>query len=221
MTELQEVQEKDRAGHKDMGRTGILGGTFDPIHLAHLAMGRRAMEEAELDRVLFMPSKNPPHKRGRDISSENMRRDMIQLAIEGEDGFFFSDFELRRQEITYTARTLSLLREEQPEEEFYFILGGDSLFYFEKWYHPEVILQHARILAFARDGMGRRQMEERAKILMERFGGEIQVVSMPWMDISSSDIRNRVSRGESVEGFLSSAVYHYILETGCYRKADQ
>lgn len=199
-----------------MGRTGILGGTFDPIHLAHLAMGRRALEEQQLDRVLFMPSKIPPHKLDRQISPENIRRDMVQLAIEGEEGFFFSDFELRRQEVTYTARTLSLLKREQPREEFYFILGGDSLFYFDKWKQPEVILRHAVILAFARGGMGEGQMEMQAKYLTGRFGGEIRIIYMPCIDISSSEIRDRLSRGESVRDLVPAPVYDYILKTGCY-----
>lgn len=203
-----------------MGKTGILGGTFDPIHLAHLAMARRAMEVEELDRVLFMPSKNPPHKMDRRIAPENVRRDMVELAVAGEAGFYFSDFEFRRQEITYTARTLSLFQREQPEEELYFILGGDSLFYFEKWYRPEEILRHATLLAFSRDGLSRHQMEERAAMLMERFGGEIRVIPMPWMDMSSSGIRERIIRGEPVREYLPPGVYRYILETGCYQQGE-
>lgn len=208
------------AGLQDVGKTGILGGTFDPIHLAHLAMARRAMEAEELDRVLFMPSKNPPHKMNRRIAPENVRRDMVELAVAGEAGFYFSDFEFRRQEITYTARTLSLFQREQPEEELYFILGGDSLFYFEKWYRPEEILRHATLLAFSRDGLSRHQMEERAAMLMERFGGEIRVIPMPWMDMSSSGIRERIIRGESVREYLPPSVYRYILETGCYQQGE-
>lgn len=200
-----------------MGKTGILGGTFDPIHRAHLAMGRAALEAEQLERVLFMPSKIPPHKKGKEISPEKIRSDMVRLAVKEEEGFFFSDFELCRQEVTYTARTLSLLKKEQPEEEFYFIMGGDSLFYFEKWYQPEVILQYAKILAVARDGLSRCQMEQRAEDLMDLLGGEIRIVPMTCMDISSSDIRRRISRGESVEGDLPPAVNEYIRKTGCYR----
>lgn len=213
---LRAARGAGETGLQDMGKTGILGGTFDPIHRAHLVMGRRAMEEEGLDRVLFMPSKIPPHKMGRSISPESVRRDMVELAVADEAGFYFSDFEFRRQEITYTARTLSLFQEEQPEEELYFILGGDSLFYFEKWYRPEEILRHATLLAFSRDGLSGRQMEERANILMGRFGGEIRVISMPWMEMSSSGIRERIARGESVEEYLPHSVYRYILETGCY-----
>lgn len=219
MSALRAEREAGRAGRQGMGKTGILGGTFDPIHRAHLAMGRKAMEEEKLDRVLFMPSKIPPHKVGRGISPENIRGDMVELAVENEPGFYFSDFEFRRQETTYTARTLSLFQREQPEEELFFILGGDSLFYLEKWYQPEVILHHAVILAFARDGLNRHQMEERAEVLMDMFGGEIRIIPMPWMDISSSEIRERLSRGESVEEYLPPSVYQYILKTGCYRRS--
>ena len=203
-----------------MGKTGILGGTFDPIHMAHLAMGRRAMEEEGLDQVLFMPSKIPPHKMDRSITPENVRRDMVELAVAGEAGFYFSDFEFRRREITYTARTLSLFQKAQPEEELYFILGGDSLFYFEKWYRPEEILRYATLLAFSRDGLNGNLMEERAGTLMDRFGGEIRVIPMPWMEISSSEIRERIARGESVEEYLPPSVYQYILKTGCYQQGE-
>lgn len=203
-----------------MSKTGILGGTFDPIHRAHLAMGRRAMKEEQLDRVLFMPSKIPPHKMGRRITPENVRREMVELAVAGEAGFVFSDFEFRRQEITYTARTLSLFHREQPGEELYFIMGGDSLFYFERWYQPEEILRHATILAFSRDGLSREEMEERAGVLMGRFGGQIRVISMPCMEISSNGIRERIVRGESVEEYLPPSVYRYIMETGCYQQGE-
>lgn len=199
-----------------MGKTGIMGGTFDPIHCAHLRMARCAMEQKKLDRVLFMPSKNPPHKAGKNVSDEWLRARLVKLAIEDEEGFCFSDFELRRDGTTYTAKTLALLKKQCPEEELYFIMGGDSLFQFAYWYHPEEIAKHAVILAVNRGNVDAGQMEEQAGLLAERFHGRFELVQMEKMDVSSSLIREKLIKGEEVCGMLPKKVYEYIIENGCY-----
>lgn len=199
-----------------MSRIGIMGGTFDPIHLAHIEMARCAREQKGLDKILFMPSKIPPHKRDRQILPEELRGEMVQLAIEGEKGFAYSDFELKREEVTYTAKTLELLKAQYPEESFYFIMGGDSLFQFENWYMPEQILQYAVILAVSRDGVLQQNMEKKASELSARFHGEIQVLSMQEMDISSSMIREKIFRGESVQAYLPPSVYDFIRKNHLY-----
>lgn len=195
-----------------------MGGTFDPIHRAHLRMARCAMEQKKLDRVWFMPSKIPPHKMGQNISDEQLRSHLIKLAIEDEEGFFYSDFELRRREITYTAKTLALLREEYPKEEFYFIMGGDSLFQFESWYHPEKIVKNAVILAVSRNGVAMEQMKAQAAFLAKRFQGRFELVQMERMDISSSLIREKLAKGEPVQEMLPEKVYEYIRKNRCYAK---
>lgn len=201
-----------------MGKTGIMGGTFDPIHCAHLRMARCAMEQKGLDRVLFMPSKIPPHKMGRDVSDERLRAHLVKLAVEEEDGFYYSDFELRREGTTYTAMTLALLREQYPGEEFYFIMGGDSLFQFTQWYHPEEIVRYAVILAVSRGTVGAGQMKEQAEFLAEQFHGRFELVRMEKMEISSSLIRERLAKGEPVQQMLPEKVYEYIKEHSCYKK---
>ncbi|HBI60771.1 MAG TPA: nicotinate (nicotinamide) nucleotide adenylyltransferase [Lachnospiraceae bacterium] len=200
-----------------MGKTGIMGGTFDPIHCAHLRMARCAMEQKELDRVLFMPSKIPPHKMGRKVSDEKLRAHLVRLAIEGEENFYYSDFELRREGTTYTAKTLALLKEQQPEEMFYFIMGGDSLFQFANWYHPEEIAQNAVILAVSRGTAGKRQMKEQAEVLAEQFHGRFELIRMEKMEISSSLIREKIAKGESVRQMLPERVYEYIRRNHCYK----
>lgn len=199
-----------------MSRVGIMGGTFDPIHLAHLEMARCAREQMALDKILFMPSKIPPHKRNRQILSESLRGEMVRLAIEGEKGFYYSDFELKREEVTYTAKTLRLLKEQYPEDEFYFIMGGDSLFQFENWYMPEQILQYAVILAVSRDGVLQQDMEKKALELSVKFHGEVLVLSMKKMDISSSMIRKKLCEGESVKEYLPSEVFDFISRKHLY-----
>ena len=199
-----------------MGKTGIMGGTFDPIHCAHIRMARCAMEQKNLDRVLFMPSKNPPHKAGKNVSDEWLRARLVKLAIEDEEGFCFSDFELRRDGTTYTAKTLALLKKQCPEEELYFIMGGDSLFQFVHWYHPEEIAKYAVVLAVSRGSMAAGQMEGQAELLAARFQGNFELIQMEKMDVSSSLIREKLIKGEEVRGMLPKKVYEYIMENGCY-----
>ena len=190
-----------------MGKTGIMGGTFDPIHCAHIRMARCAMEQKNLDRVLFMPSKNPPHKAGKNVSDEWLRARLVKLAIEDEEGFCFSDFELRRDGTTYTAKTLALLKKQCPEEELYFIMGGDSLFQFVHWYHQEEIAKYAVVLAVSRGSMAAGQMEGQAELLAARFQGNFELIQMEKMDVSSSLIREKLIKGEEVRGMLPKKVY--------------
>lgn len=202
-----------------MSRIGIMGGTFDPVHLAHLEMARCALEQKKLDRVLFMPSKIPPHKRDKMISSEKLRGKLVQLAIAEEEKFSFSDFELKRDEVTYTAKTLELLVQQYPEDDFFFIMGADSLFHFEKWYMPEKILQYAVLLAVGRNGVLQQEMLEKAGEISRRFHGEVQVLQMPEMNISSSMIREKLARGENVKQYLPPAVYEYIMKNHSYSES--
>lgn len=193
-----------------------MGGTFDPIHLAHLKMARCALEQKALEQVLFMPSKLPPHKQDKKVTDEAARCEMVRLAVEGEPGFVFSDFECRREETSYTARTLQLLTQAQPEDDFFFILGGDSLAYFDQWYMPQEILRYATVLAVGREGVSFSALQRQAEELMERFGGKIELLHMERLDISSSMIRERLADGRSVRKFLPKKVYEYIMEHGCY-----
>ena len=191
-------------------KIGIMGGTFDPVHLAHLEMGRAAKEQKKLEQVWFMPSKNPPHKRK--ITEESMRYRWVELAVREKEGFLVSDFELKFSGVSYTAEMLKRLEREYPENQFFFILGGDSLFAFEHWYHPEVILAHAEILCFSRDGVSREKMDEQAEFLMKRFGGKIEVLKMQEMAISSSMIREKIAKGESVKEYLPKELWQMIPE---------
>lgn len=193
-----------------------MGGTFDPVHLAHLEMARCAMRQEGLSQVLFMPSKIPPHKRDREILPEELRAEMVKLAIRGEEGFSYSDLELKREEVTYTAKTLELLCEQYPEDTFYFIMGGDSLFQLEHWYLPEKILEYAVILAVGRGGVRQEEMFHKAAYLSRKFQGDVRVLRMPEMDISSSMIRAKLREGKDVREYLPEKVYEYIQKNHCY-----
>lgn len=200
-----------------MSKIGIMGGTFDPIHLAHLAMARSALCQKNLDQVWFMPSKHPPHKDSSRVSDEKLRSLLVQLAVKEEKEFVYSDYELKREEITYTAKTLTMLRKEYPEDEFFFILGEDSLAQLDQWYHPEIILSHAVILAVNRGNISLEEMERQAGTLTGKYGGTIEVIPMKRLDISSSMIRKKLAAGEDVKDMLPKSVYEYICTHQCYR----
>lgn len=200
-----------------MSKVGIMGGTFNPIHLAHTEMAKVCLRQQDLDKILFMPSKNPPHKKDKSILPENERAVMVKLAVSEYDKFVFSDFELQRKGTTYTADTLRLLQEENPDDNYYFIMGADSLLYLDKWYRPQEILKRAVILAIGRDGSTPDELKEKRKELIKQYDkADIRFVHMRQMDISSSMIREGIAHGENMEKYLDKEVWNYINENGLY-----
>ena len=192
-------------------KIGIMGGTFNPIHNAHIRMAQMAYEQYKLDEVWFMPSKNPPHKEQEKIISDEHRSRMIQLAIDGIENFSFSDLELRREGTTYTRDTLFECVEKYPDAHFYFIIGGDSLNDFEQWYHPEEISQLCTILAVSRDDMSYTDLEQKGQECSRRFDGDFRPVHMVPLMISSKEIRSCLKTGETITGALPEKVFRYIV----------
>ncbi len=197
-------------------KIGIMGGTFNPIHYGHLLLGEYAREQFELDKVLYMPSKKPPHKDLEKIVSDYHRIQMIQLAIADNPYFELSTLELERAGITYTVDTVSYLREQYPENEYYFIIGADSLFQFETWKNPEQILRLVHVLVATRDGIIFSKMEKQIEYLRKKYQGDIVLIKFFTMDISSSIIRGRCRKNQSVRYLLPSEVEKYISNNRLY-----
>ena len=201
-----------------MAKIGILGGTFDPIHNGHLRLSREAYEQFGLDAVWFMPAGNPPHKKNHKITEGEMRERMVKLAIADTPYFLYSDFELKREGNTYTAQTLSLLRGEYREDEFYFIIGADSLYQIEQWFHPELVMKLAVLLVAGRAYHDKHQpFERQIEYLTSRYGARIYPIRCSEMDVSSEEIRAAVADGYSIHGFVPDAVEEYIMDHGLYR----
>lgn len=204
-----------------MGKIGIMGGTFDPIHRGHLHLGRQALVEYGLDEIWYMPAGQPPHKKRHHVTSVEHRCQMVRLAIEGEDGFVFSDFEVRREGFTYTAKTLELLQNAWPEHEFYFILGADSLYEIETWYHPELVIGAVNILAASREyGVEHRPLTEQRDYLNRKYGGHIELLHGAEMDISSEAVRKLAAKGVSLEPYVPEAVASYIRAHKLYQEVE-
>lgn len=207
---------------KKKNKIGILGGTFNPIHNGHIALALAACRQYDLQYVLVMVSKTPPHKRNMNIPDAAIRSEMVKMAVADEKHLIYSDFELKRDGYIYTADTLVLLCEEHPENEYYFIIGGDSLHTLDTWYHPEIILQHAVILASGRDDI--RQDEVELEIL--RLKGiypdaDIRKVLLPQIPYSSTMIREYAARHEKISDMVNSNVAEYIEKNRIYEVKDK
>ena len=202
-----------------MEKTGILGGTFDPVHNAHLMIAREAQAAAGLDSVLFMPAGIPPNKAGSPMAAPEHRLAMVRLAIRGKRGFAVSDREIKSPNVDYTADTLLALHEDKPGSRLYFIAGGDSLLYLDKWHKPAQLLSLAVFVAVYRPGSSLAELEHKRKEIMARFGGEILLVPCAGMDISSTEIRRRVAAGLDISSLVPKPVEAYIKLYGLYKES--
>jgi len=201
------------------GATGILGGTFDPPHLGHLAIAQDVLEALGLSRVLFVPAGVPPHKPDRVISPPSDRLAMVELAIVGNDAFELSRAELDRSGPSYTADTVEILRDEaaaaKQEGRFVVILSAESLSFLPTWHEPERLLRSAHLAIVERPATrtpGRPWLEEHFPGLEDR----VHFVAGPRLCHSSSDIRARAADGRSIRYLVPSAVADYIAQHDLY-----
>ncbi len=202
-----------------MKRLGILGGTFNPPHYGHIYIAEQAMEQAGLDRVLFIPCGTPPHKAvAGDVSAED-RLEMVRLAISEHKDFELCDIEVKSTEKSYTAKTLKRLKEMYPNCELCFIVGGDSLKDLEGWYHPEVIFQLAEVVAVSRRDLRGNSAQKKAEQYRKKYNAKITVVDIEPVDISSSAIREVIRAGKDVSRFVDPMVLGYINSNKIYEEA--
>lgn len=202
-------------------KIGILGGTFNPIHYGHLLLAQQALEILALDRVLFMPSGNSYMKQGRDIASKEHRAKMIELAIEGQKEFSLSDMELMRTGPTYTCDTVMELKIQYPNDEFYFIMGADSLLMLESWKNPEILLENCVVAAAVRGTGTEERLQKIISHLIYEYHADIRILPARFVDLSSSEIRERIYYGRSVRYMLPDAVLSYIEEQNLYHRKDR
>lgn len=198
-------------------KIGILGGSFDPIHNGHLMLAQSAYQEFALDEIWLIPAGHSPNKDENKMTGAAIRAEMVTLAIQDIPYFKLSAYEIDKEGTSYTYLTLSDFKELYPNTDFYFIMGADSLDYFEDWKHPEIICQKAVILVAVRDDMDINDIHAKIQYLQSQFHAEIYPLSCPKADISSSGIRAGIAKGVLPERALPKAVIDYIKANHLYQ----
>jgi len=193
-----------------MNKVGIMGGTFNPVHNGHLFLAEHAYEQVGLDYVLFMPTMNPPHKTRTDIISAEHRLNMVKLAIKNNPNFKLSDLELKRPGLTYTSDTLKILKENEPDNELYFIVGADSLMMITTWHEPQTIFSLSTLVVGERKDYPAEKLKEQADYLEKTYNGKIIFLDMPNIEISSENIRERIAENKTIRYYVPDDVLEYI-----------
>ncbi|MBS3946003.1 MAG: nicotinate-nucleotide adenylyltransferase [Melioribacter sp.] len=189
-------------------KIGILGGTFDPVHNGHLITAQYVREKRNLDRIIFIPCNISPHKTDLLSSSAEHRLNMVKLAIDNIPYFDYSDYELKAEGISYSYNTLLYLSEKYESLEL--IIGYDNLLVFDKWYQPDEIIRLASLVVMKR----KTDIEEKRN----RFFEKAVLLDTPNIEISSTDIRERVRNNLPVDFLVPESVKKYIYETNLYRQ---
>lgn len=198
-------------------KIGILGGTFNPVHIGHLLLGEYAYEQFDLDEIWFMPNGNPPHKEVlyRKGALEQ-RLEMIRLAIQGVPYFKLNLHEADDSKHSYTYQTLREFKFMYPDYEFYFIVGADSLFSIEEWRNYREIFPYCVLLAAMRDDKVTEDVIRQMRYLIQKYNADIRLLNAPKFEISSTELRERTKQKRSIKYMVPDAVESYIREHDVY-----
>jgi len=197
-------------------RFGIMGGTFDPIHLGHLVVANEVLNIYNLDKIIFVPAGNPPHKIGTRASSWD-RYFMTTIATNSNIKFTVSDLEIKRSDKSYTLNTLKEFHNTYPDTDFYFITGTDAVIDLPNWHEPQELLKLCKFIAVSRPGISKEDAEFKIDEIRISLNANIEQLQVPMLQISSTDIRDRFKRGVSAKYLLPESVEQYILKNNLYR----
>lgn len=200
-----------------MRKIGILGGTFDPIHEGHINIAKEAMVQYNLFEVRFLTGGIPPHKRDKKITDPIIRHRMCELATEDIKGFVADDFELSKTEYTYSVNILMELKELNPDWDIHFIIGEDSLRDFHLWHKPEEITKLSKLLVYPRDNSDIGDLVKRRR---NEFNAQIEIIDAKQINVSSTQIREMIKKGEDITGLVPIKVIEYIKEKGLYKNGN-
>jgi len=195
-----------------MKKIGILGGTFDPIHIGHLVAADQALSFASLDEIWFMPAPNPPHKMALEITTINHRLEMVKKAVEMDPKYKLCTIELDRFGLSYTLDTMKELKMKYPDYQFFFIIGGDMIKYLPKWYGIEELITIVNFIGLDRPGYEYQATSSKENDIID----QVKLIPMPQLDISSTQIRERVKAGRTIRYLVPNNVERYIRENKLY-----
>ncbi len=199
-------------------RIGVFGGSFDPIHFGHLILAENCREQAQLDQVLFIPCAMSPHKRDGAYGTDRQRVEILDLAIGGHRDFIRNDMEIKRGGVSYTIDTLRELESAQPDNEWFFLMGADSLESFSSWREPDEILKLAKPIIVGRPGSDPVDLGVLENLSSAAYVESIRELSVesPLIDISSTDIRQRVADNKSIRFLVPRSIEQYIVTQKMY-----
>lgn len=201
-----------------MIKKGIFGGTFDPIHNGHLYIAHEAINSIGLDKVIFMPSGNPPHKTEKMKTDANLRLKLVEMAVGGENKFSVSPYEVNSKGLSYTYKTMEYFKEIEPETDWYFITGSDCLAELDTWKSVDRILKACTLVVFYREGYNKEDLLKQKKRVEELYKTEIIFLDIKPFPVSSTEIRNRIRKHIDASSLMPSSVYNIILELKLYSK---
>lgn len=199
-----------------MKKVGLIGGSFDPIHLAHLYIAEEAKKTLKLDKLIFIPVGSQPLKIHNKVTKASLRFSMVKSAIRGKDGFTVSDYEIQKKGLSYTYETLEYFKREN--EELYFITGADCLIDLEKWREVERIFKLCILVVFTRPGYNNKELIKQKEYLEEKYDGEIILLELGGLNISSTEIREKIRKRESVITLIPKEVFDIIEKNGLYKE---
>lgn len=203
-------------------KIGLMGGTFDPIHIGHLILGETAYEQYGLDKVYFMPAGNPPHKQHREgRATDRQRIDMVSKAIADNPHFALSLEEMNEDGYSFTYRTLERLRAAHGDCEYYFIIGADSLFDFEQWREPQKICDNCSLVIATRNHAPNEKLDKVIAHLQNKFHGTFLKLDSLNIDISSNTLRTWVEEERTLKYYVPDSVIDYIRENNIYKDCNE
>ena len=200
-------------------KIGIIGGTFNPIHLAHRYIAYEAKCQLNLDKIIFIPTGSPPHKKDMGILEASLRYNMVYEAIKNYEDFEISDYEIEKKGLSYTFETLEHFKND--DNELYFITGADCLMDIEKWKYPEKIFKLCNFVVFNRAGYSKKNLRIQKEKIQQKFNTNITFLDIIDLEISSSIIRNRIKEGKRIDFFMPKEVLEYIITNNLYNYCNK
>ncbi len=200
-----------------MKKIGILGGTFDPFHLGHMSIGERSIQEAGLDELILLPANVSPFKINREMVEEIHRINMLEAFVKNHPEFSLSRIEIDTDNVSYTYDTMETFRKLYPKDKIYFICGSDSLITVENWYKGKQLLESTRFIVANRPGIKDDVLHDKIRHYEDTYGTEILLLTNPVLEVSSTEIKEKLKLGMSIHNLVPMEIEKYIDEYALYR----